>query len=548
MTVTPLHRTPSSEPELSTALLYRRVSLKEQAEEGVSLDAQLAESRRYAVRQEWVLGEEFHDVETGRRDDRQDYQRMLIVIRAYRLRGQTVVLVVASLDRLGRNVKERVRVWEEMKQLGVPIYSVREGGLISEFTYNILASVAQEESRKLSERVSSSNLYFVDRGWLPVGRPAWGYRWRDAAAEERAQGAPNKVLEPHPDEAPYAREAWQRRADGEPVFSLYVWIRSLPASARGPRTLGKEAVRQLLQAPVYVGRFEDGRLGRWEPLIDQDTWERAQARRDITRRMPAQASGEYPLTGLLRCFRCGSRMSGRNNRTTYRGRIYRVREYTCDGWAAGADRGDVHCWTTVPARAIEGAVLGTVGELLEAVDRPAVREAARRAWVERERAGRADGATKRIATLEQTLQATRRRISAASVKFLDGDLDRTAYDIVRADLQAELEAAEAELARLRGRERPAPLPPMDAILAGVGGWAAALKVGKPAAVRDVLGTLIERTEPIRVGHGKYEARLDWAPIGRGLLAAAVTLAPSPNLVSVDQLGKARLPALARRPS
>ena len=33
------------------------------------------------------------------------------------------------------------------------IHSAREGGIVSEFTYNILAAVAQEESRKLSERV-----------------------------------------------------------------------------------------------------------------------------------------------------------------------------------------------------------------------------------------------------------------------------------------------------------------------------------------------------------------------------------------------------------
>lgn len=66
--------------------------------------------------------------------------------------------MLASLDRLGRNLAERVRASEELKRLGVPLHSVREGGLMSEFTYNILAAVAQEESRKLGERVRSSKL------------------------------------------------------------------------------------------------------------------------------------------------------------------------------------------------------------------------------------------------------------------------------------------------------------------------------------------------------------------------------------------------------
>jgi hypothetical protein len=214
----------------------------------------------------------------------------------------------------------------------------------------------------------------------------------------------------------------------------------------------------------------------------------------------------------------------------------------------GAEVADIKCSTSVPARTVEAAVLKTVGELLEAVDRPHVREAARRASAERERQAKADDDVKRIAALEQQLQTTRRRISAASVKFLDGEIDREAYDIVRADLAAELEASETELARLRGRARPASLPPMDAVLTGVAGWAGALQAGAPAAVRMALATLLERVEPVRIGHGKYEARLDWTPLGRALLVASVTVAPSPNLLCVDQLGNARLPEVAIRPS
>ena len=89
---------------------------------------------------------------------------------------------------------------------------------------------------------------------------------------------------------------------------------------------------------------------------------------------------------------------------------------------------------------------------------------------------------------------------------------------------------------------------MDAVLSGVAGWAGALQAGAPRPVRDALATLLERIEPIRVGHGKYEARLDWTPLGRALLVASVSLAPSDNLLCVDQLGNARLPEVAIRPS
>lgn len=528
-----------------TGLIYTRVSQEEQADEGVSLPAQVSECRRYISRQGWLFGDELQDIETGRRDDRPDYQRLLLTVRGLALEGVQTVVVVASLDRLGRNVAERVRAWAELKRLGTPIHSVREGGLVSEFTYNILAAVAQEESRKLGERVRASSRYVAERGWHPVGRVAWGYRWRDATAEERAEGAPVRVMELHPVEAPYVREAWARLAGGDSIQSIARWAASLPAEARGGRNLRFTAVRRRLLSPVYVARFgEDGDdvlsrpVGRWEPLISDAIWQSAQDSMKKARRMPRQASGEFPLTGLLRCFRCGSRMAGRTNHTTpNRRRNTPIREYVCTGWANGAKTAGTKCVTVVPAKGVESAVIGTVGELLTAVDRPKVRDAARRAWAERERAVRADDGVQRIAALERQFQTARRRIAAASVKFLDGELDRMAYDITKAELQADLEAAETELKRLRGQSRPATLPPMDAVLAGVGGWAVAMRTAAPAAVRNALGVLVDRLEPVRIARGQYEARVNWTPIGWMLLGVALQTAPSENIIHVEHFGQ-----------
>jgi site-specific DNA recombinase len=531
--------------EETIALIYSRVSTDEQGDEGVSLPAQVGECRRYNNRQPgWIAGEEFQDVESGRRDDRDDYQRLLMTARGYALAGRRVALTTASLDRLGRSVAERVRAYEELKALGIAIHSAREGGIVSEFTYNILAAVAQEESRKLGERVRASSRYVNERGWHTVGRTPWGYRWRPATPEERSEGSPLKVLEPHSVEATYVREAWQRVAEGESLQSLARWAASLPSEARGGRNLRFTIIRPLLRAPVYIGRLgaRDGDLsdvlslpvGRWEPLISDEVWTQAQAQLDMARRMPRQASGKFPLTGLIRCFRCGSRMGGRTNHNTpSRRRRTPIREYVCTGWADGAKNAGPKCTAVVPAKSVEAAVLETVGELLTAVDRPKVRDHARRAWAERERSARADDDVKRITALEQQLKTTRKRISAASVKFLDGDLDREAYDIVRADLAHDLKAAETELERLRGRVKPVALPPMDAVLAGVGGWAAVMQKAAPAPVRQALGVLVERLEPVRVGFGKYEARIDWSPIGWALLGTALQVAPSENLIHVE---------------
>src|ERR687893_1059539 len=172
---------------LKTALIYTRVSSEEQAREGVSLDAQLTECRRYAAQHGWMFGTEFQDVLSGKRDDRPAYQALLAEVRRLRAEGQPVIVLVFRLDRLGRRILERVRCREELKSLGVPVHSVREGGEVSDLVANILASVAEEESRALGERVAAAKQHLTRNGGYVPGRIPWGYQMRPATPGERAK-------------------------------------------------------------------------------------------------------------------------------------------------------------------------------------------------------------------------------------------------------------------------------------------------------------------------------------------------------------------------
>src|SRR5215216_7973229 len=218
---------------ITTALIYTRVSSEEQAREGVSLDAQLTESRRYAAQHGWMLGQEFQDVLSGKGDDRPAYQALLGDVRRLRAEGRSVVVVVFRLDRLGRRILERVRCREELKALGVPVHSVREGGEVSDLVANILASVAEEESRSLGERVAAAKQRLTSNGWYITGQVPWGYRMRPATAQERAQGSPMTVLEPNPGEVPWVQEAFRRAGEGQTLRAVHRWVASLPSEVRG---------------------------------------------------------------------------------------------------------------------------------------------------------------------------------------------------------------------------------------------------------------------------------------------------------------------------
>src|SRR3954470_8580469 len=88
------------------ALLYCRISSDHQRD-GVSLDGQLRETRQYAARMGFVLGKEYIDIASGKRDDRPGYQELLYDIRRLTGEGKRIAVIVWRLDRLGRRLLER---------------------------------------------------------------------------------------------------------------------------------------------------------------------------------------------------------------------------------------------------------------------------------------------------------------------------------------------------------------------------------------------------------------------------------------------------------
>src|SRR5829696_6028025 len=512
-----------SEPmAITTAFIYTRVSSEEQAREGVSLDAQLTECRRYAAQHRWMLGQEFQDVLSGKRDDRPAYQALLADVRRLRAEGQSVVVLVFRLDRLGRRILERVRCREELKSVGVPVHSVREGGEVSDLVANILASVAEEESRALGERVAAAKQHLTSNGWFITGQVPWGYRMRPATPEERTQGSPMTVLEPNPVEVPWVQEAFRRAGEGQTLRAVHRWVATLPNEARGGRVFAFQTFRNVLVSPVYVGRMIHGSddvlarpPARWESLVDDATWQRIRNYVDGHRRLPRQASQQFLLTGLLRCPVCGCRMGGK-------ARKQRSRSYRCCGVNLGANAPVWGCAITALADQVEQAMLAEVLPLIEGAvsSLPELRQALERAWA----------ALRTPTTLQDEIQERQRqqlvreaeqaraRLTKAAVLFADGDIDKPGYELLRDKARVDLETATEELGRLQVVEQSNPLPPLETVLTTAEGWGQALRDGDSRAQRAVLVALIERVEPVRIGRGKYDVKIDWTPLGEGLRA------------------------------
>lgn len=502
------------------AFLYDRVSTLQQERDGSSLAAQLAECRQYIARHGWTIHEEYSDTESGKRDDRSDYQRLLADVRRLRADGQACVIVTAALDRFGRRLAEQLRCREECEALGVPVHFVREGGVLPELTANLLAVVAQDEVKRLGRRVSAVKQHLLAQGWHPGGRVPWGYRLREATPDERALGAPRRVLVVEPVSAPYVLELYRLVADGHPVRRAGAWARDLPAeirqagaaAGRQPRTLAAQSIYAILTAAVYLGRVTaDGPPAHWPALVPTDIWQAVQTRLASHRQVPRQASGRYLLTGFLRCPWCGGRMQGmlRKDRSGTPQRTY-------------SHNGDdsLRCRYGIrPGAALEAEVRAQV--------QAALRRVAQQPRARLERAWRAqETPTLDLAPLVHAAEYRQARANArltwAITEYADGRLDRDEYQRIRDGARSDLEHARAELARLAPTVAArTPLPPLATVLGHMAAWMATLATGAIVVQREVLAQIVRQVVPVRVARGRYRCDVTWTPLGEALARLGV---------------------------
>jgi DNA invertase Pin-like site-specific DNA recombinase len=107
------------------AVMYSRVSSKDQEREGFSIPAQECLLRGYANQRGLVVVREFVDVETAKESGRPGFAAMLAYLKAHRQQCRT--LLVEKTDRLYRNLKD----YSLIDDLDVELHFVKENVVIS---------------------------------------------------------------------------------------------------------------------------------------------------------------------------------------------------------------------------------------------------------------------------------------------------------------------------------------------------------------------------------------------------------------------------------
>ncbi len=152
--VTKIEAKPAEPPRRKRVAAYARVSLGTEHMLH-SLAAQVSfYSDLIQKNPEWEYAGVYADAdETGTRDDRPEFQRMLADCRA----GLIDIVLTKSISRFARNTVTLLEAVRELKDLGIDIFfeeqSIHTLSGDGELMLTILASYAQEESRSVSENI-----------------------------------------------------------------------------------------------------------------------------------------------------------------------------------------------------------------------------------------------------------------------------------------------------------------------------------------------------------------------------------------------------------
>lgn len=240
-------------------------------------------------------------------------------------RGKFQLILTKEVSRFSRNILDTIALTRELRSLGVEVIFTTDGIRTmdpdAELRLSIMASIAQEESRKTSARVKWGQSRRMEKG-VVFGHSLLGY------------SVENGKMTIVPKEALLVKEAFRLYAGENSSLSKAAAELTRKASAMGlphlvfsPSTLGRmlknekymgDLVQKKTCTPDYLTHLRVPNRGReemivlhdhHEPIVSPALFHRVQQL--LRQRGPQSgdrscARQEYPLSGKVFCGECGS--------------------------------------------------------------------------------------------------------------------------------------------------------------------------------------------------------------------------------------------------
>ncbi|MDB5260433.1 MAG: hypothetical protein JWN37_664 [Candidatus Nomurabacteria bacterium] len=254
------------------AVLYCRVSTKEQVDEGNSLNTQEKLCKEYALKHGYEVAQVFVEQgESAKTTMRTELQKMLFFCSDKKNRISAVISY--KIDRLSRNTDDYSQLRILLKRYGVEIRSVSEAfenNPSGRFMENMLANVAQFDNEVRAERCTNGM-----RDAVRDGR----YVWMAPIGYENVRTAGMATIaKSHM--APFVKETFILIAKNtHSLEEVRKIMTEKGLRLKNGNPLSKQYFYKLIRSKLYYGcieKFGESHMGAFESVIDESLFNQVQ--------------------------------------------------------------------------------------------------------------------------------------------------------------------------------------------------------------------------------------------------------------------------------
>ena len=302
-----------------SSIIYCRVSSKEQADEGYSLEAQEKLLIDYATKHDFEIAKIYKIAETASKHEvRKRFNEMLI----FASKNKVDIILCEKIDRLTRNLKDAAVVndWVQDKPERA-VHFVKESFIVSKNTkahenlvWDMKVAIARFYTNNLSEEVKKGQIEKLEQGWMPKQAPL-GYQ---TIGETKHK---THIIDPIG--AIYVKEIFDLYSTG--LYSLRdisehmfkKGLRSINGSKISPSN-----IRLTLKKTFYYGEINwNGKQykGKHDPIISKELFNICQE--IMHGGKPDKYIKHNPLfKGLVKCSNCQHKVSWYEKKGNWYGR------------------------------------------------------------------------------------------------------------------------------------------------------------------------------------------------------------------------------------
>ena len=301
---------------------YCRVSTDKEDQEN-SFDSQQRYFRQYIERNpDWELYEIFADegITGTNTRKRKEFNRMV----ACAANGDFDLIITKEISRFARNTLDSIYYTRELKKHGVGVIFLNDNINTldgdAELRLAIMSSIAQEESRRTSERVKWGQKRRMEQG-VVFGRSMLGYDVKDGKMyiNEEGAGIVRLIFHKFVDEGKGTHViARELREEGVRPMRAKEWQNTVILRILRNEKYCGDLVQKKTYTPDFLSHQKKYNRGQeefviikdhHEPIISRELFDKANRILDLksgSQNGKSKYSNRYPFSGKIKCGRCGA--------------------------------------------------------------------------------------------------------------------------------------------------------------------------------------------------------------------------------------------------